>query len=172
MRKLAVILLFTGGLFAADISRRAPGFALTDFKGQIHDLADYRGRIVILEFMQSTCSHCATFVEKLNQIQQKFGDKVAILAVGNPPADSPATLAEYAAGHKITYPVLFDCGQMAYSYVRTNKIELPMVFVIDGSGMIRGQYDYGPLTHDIFDGNGLVNEIGRLVASGAAKDGR
>jgi len=168
MRTLAVILLSAAALLAADTFRRAPGFALPDYKGQIHDLADYRGKVVVLEFMQSVCPHCARFVDKLNEVQRKYGNRVQILAVGNPPADSPATLGEYAAGHRITYPILFDCGQMAYSYVRTNKIDLPLVFVIDRGGMIRAQYGYGPLTQNIFEGNGLLEEIDRLLPANRA----
>jgi peroxiredoxin len=164
MKIIAAIFACAAALVAADAPRRAPGFALPDYKAKIHDLADYRGKVVVIEFMQSTCPHCATFTAKLNQLQQKYGDKLAILAIGNPPADSPATLADYAAGHKITYPVLFDCGQMAYSYVRTNHIDLPMVFVIDGSGMIRSQYVYGPLARDIFEGDGLSKEIDRILS--------
>jgi peroxiredoxin len=168
MRTIAVLFFCAAALAAADVPRRAPGFALSDYKGQVHDLADYRGRIVVLEFTQSQCPHCANFTTKLNQLQQKYGNRVTVIAVGNPPADSPATLGEYAAGHKIAYPVLFDCGQMAYSYVRTTRIDLPTIFVIDGEGMIRSQYSYGPLTHDIFDGNGLINEIERMLGGRAA----
>src|SRR6516165_6274385 len=100
MKATAIILLCAAALFAADAPRRAPGFALPDYKGEIHDLADYRGKVVIIEFMQSTCPHCSPFADKLNDLQQKFGDKLAVLAVGNPPVDNPATLGKYAAGHK------------------------------------------------------------------------
>lgn len=166
--------LMTGSVSqAADAPRRAPGFALPDFKGGIHDLADYRGKVVILEFMQSTCPHCATFNEKLSALAAKYGDRVAILAVGNPPVDSPATLSKYAAGHRISYPVLLDCGQMTYSYVRSTRVDLPMVFLIDAGGTIRSQHAWGPLERDIFEGNGLSAEVDRLLpAGGAAKKGK
>ena len=62
----AVAVLFFGApLFAADFSRRAPGFSLPDVNTEQHDLADYRGKVVILEFMQTTCPHCAAFTEVL-----------------------------------------------------------------------------------------------------------
>jgi peroxiredoxin len=173
MKTAALILLSACALFAADVPRRAPGFALPDYKGEIHDLADYRGKVVVIEFMQSICPHCAGFADKLNEVQRKYGDKVAVLAVGNPPADNPSTLAKYAAGHQALYPVLFDCGQMAYSYVKSPTIDLPMVFLIDGGGTIRKQFGYGPLTKDLFEGNGLAAEIDRLLAAGGtSKSGK
>lgn len=165
MRMLSILLLCAAALVAADGPRRAPGFALLDLNGEIHDLADYRGKVVIIEFMQSTCPHCAGFTNILAQVQRQYGDKVAILAVGNPPADTAASLKQYAAGHKITYPVMFDCGQMAYSYVRRGNIDLPAVYIIDGSGMIRADYSYNILTRGIFEGNGLFAEIDRVLGS-------
>ena len=58
MRIIIATLLFAAALFAADASRRAPGFSLPDSKAQQHDLADYRGKVVILEFIQTACPHC------------------------------------------------------------------------------------------------------------------
>src|ERR1039458_4904857 len=62
--------------------------------------------------------HCATFAPVLNQVQQKYGAKVAILAVANTPHENANTVGQYVKSHGITYPVLFDSGQMEYSYVR------------------------------------------------------
>ncbi len=53
MRTIIAVLLCAAALSAADASRRAPGFSLPDSKTQEHDLADYRGKVVILEFMQT-----------------------------------------------------------------------------------------------------------------------
>jgi peroxiredoxin len=168
MRTFLTFLLCVSALTAGEIPRRAPGFALLDVKGQLHDLADYRGKVVVLEIMQSTCPHCAGFVEILQKAQQKYGDKIAILAVGNPPADNSTTLNQYIAGHHITYPVMFDCGQMAYSYVMKGNVDLPTAYVIDGGGIIRAEHSYSVLDRGFFEGNDLFAEIDRLLASSPA----
>ena len=51
MKKIVATLLFGVTLFAAGPLRRAPGFCLIDTNGQWQDLADYRGKIVLVEFM-------------------------------------------------------------------------------------------------------------------------
>ncbi len=164
MRVLLALLLCTAAVFGADAPRRAPGFALPDTKMQVHDLYDYRGKPVILEFMQTTCPHCAGFVNTLQKIQQKYGDKLQILAVVVPP-DNMTTVAQYVEGHKISYPVLFDMGQAVYSYVRQGHVSFPQVYIVDPKGMIYAHYDYNNvLDHDIFDGNGLFNEIDRMMS--------
>jgi len=129
---------------------------------EVHDLYDYRGKPVILEFMQTICPHCAAFVSVLQKVQEKFGDKVVILAVANPP-DTIKTVGQFIAGHNITYPILFDSGQAAYSYVKSGRFDLPQVYLIDAKGMIWAHYEYNLLNRDIFDGNGLLNEVDRML---------
>ena len=163
MRVFLALLLSSLGVFGADQPRRAPGFALPDSKMEVHDLYDFRGKPVLLEFMQTTCPHCAGVVTILQKIQQKYGDKVQILSVVVPP-DNLNTVAQFVEGHKITYPVLFDMGQAMYSYVRQGHVSFPQIYIIDAKGMIYAHFDYGnALDRDIFDGNGLVNEIDRMM---------
>ena len=162
MRTVISTLLCAMALLAAEPPRRSPGFSLPDLKAEQHDLADYRGKVVILEFMQTTCPHCAAFADVLDKVQQKFGGKVGILAVVNPP-DNQQTVAAYILGHKIAYPILFDCGQVAYSYVRAVQFDLPQVYVIDAGGTIQRHYEYSALTRDIFEGGGLIPELDRVL---------
>jgi peroxiredoxin len=158
----AVSLISASALFAADASRRAPGFSLPDINTQQHDLADYRGKVVVLEFMQTTCPHCAAFAEVLAQVQQKYGDRVAIISVVNPPDDQPK-VRPFIAEHRITYPVVFDCGQVAYSYLRSPSFDIPHVFLIDANGGIREDFGYTPATRDIFEGKGIFSHLDVLL---------
>ena len=157
-----VVLLSGAALFAANASRRAPGFSLPDVKTQEHDLADYRGRVVIVEFMQTTCPHCGAFAGVLSEVQRKYGDRVAILSIANPP-DNQATVGSFIASHKITWPVLFDCGQVAYSYLRTASFDIPHVYLIDPNGGIREDFGYSAATSDIFEGKGIFAHIDSIL---------
>ena len=90
MRTLLLTLLCGAALFSADTFRRAPGFSLVDTKLKMHDLADYRGKVVVLELMQTTCPHCMAFTPVLEQVEKRFSDRVAVLAILDPP-DTMAT---------------------------------------------------------------------------------
>jgi len=158
----AALLISAPALFAADSSRRAPGFSLPDTNQRQYDLADYRGKVVILEFMQTTCPHCNAFADVLEQVQQKYGDRVAIISVVNPPDDQPK-VRSFIAAHKIIYPMVFDCGQVAYSYLRTPSFDIPHVFLIDGDGGIREDFGYTPATRDIFEGKGIFSHLDTLL---------
>ena len=166
MRRILTLLFCAAALFAADAPRRAPGFSLVDSRGQEHDLADYRGKVVLLTLIQTTCPHCATFAQILRDAQTKYGDKVAVIAIVNPPDDA-GKVAQFITGHKLNYSVLFDSGQMAYSYVLTPNLNFPRLFIIDKAGMIRGDHVYSPLTKEIFEGQGLAPLVDAVLNAGA-----
>jgi peroxiredoxin len=165
-------------LFAASdmIGHRAPGFSLRDGANRYHDPLDYRGKILIVEFMQTTCPHCATFSKILEEAASKYAGKVSILSIVNPP-DTPDKVGQYVATNKVSVPILFDCGQIAASYVhwvpgKAGGFDLPRVFIIDGTGVIRRDLEYGLLTKDIFEGRGLFNELDKLLQGQAAPAGK
>jgi len=164
-------LLATCALSAGDLSgRRAPGFSLPDSNLKQYDIADYRGRIVVIDIMKTDCPHCRTLSAVLEKVKVKYGDKVVVLSVVNPP-DNTATVAKYIAEVKVTSPMLFDCGQMAASYLKVTpsnpRVSVPHVFVIDGRGMIRDDYAYDLPNKHIFEGQGLYPVIDKLLAAGA-----
>jgi peroxiredoxin len=153
---------------AGSPGRRAPGFSLPEPLGTQRDPQDYRGKILIVDFMQVNCEHCVAFSAVLEQAKAKYGDKIAILSIVNPPSDAKG-VTNYIAQHKIKTSILFDCGQVAYSYLRPSSaiITIPHVFVIDGDGFIRSDFAYGPNTMEIFEGRGLFTEIDKLMAVSA-----
>ena len=164
---LLCVVASCAALYAADPLRRAPGFCLIDTTGNWQDLADYRDKVVLVEIMQTNCPHCAAFSTVLNGLKMKYGNRLAILAIANPP-DTPQTMLQFVNGHKLTYPLLFDQGQVAASYVRSPSVDLPTVYLIDGKGMIRNSWVNNPLTKDIFEGAGLSREIDKLLAAAPA----
>jgi peroxiredoxin len=146
--------------------RRAPGFSLPDLHLTQHDLQDYRGKIVLLDIIQTTCPHCQALAGLLEKVKGKYGDKVAVLTIA-PPPDNQSTVARFVAEHQVTTPVLFDEGQVSISYLKVTpqnpQINVPHLFLIDGQGMIRNDFGYAFDTRNIFEGDGLYMEIDRLL---------
>lgn len=148
-------------------NRRAPGFSLPDVDLRQHDLADYRGRIVLLDIMRTQCPHCQTLSRTLERIKAHYGDQVAVLSIVNPP-DNLDSVRAYIRENKITTPILFDCGQVAASYMKATPqrptVNVPHLFVIDANGWIRHDYAYTPENRAIFEGRGLFAVLNRLLA--------
>lgn len=130
------------GVFSA---RRAPGFSLPDQRLKQHDLQDYKGKVVVFDFMRTDCPKCQALTPVLEQLKAKYGDKIQVLAVV--PAngvDNTQTVGKYVAALKATSPFLFDCGQMTASYLQITpqkpQIHLPHVVIVDKAGMIRREF--------------------------------
>src|ERR1700704_1916271 len=105
-------LLVAGSLLGSGelSNRRAPGFALPDPEYKhYYDLQDYRGKVVLIDFMQTGCPHCLLLATTLEQGKAKYGDKIAVLEVVLPP-ENQATIAKYKAANKVTATVLCDMG--------------------------------------------------------------
>ncbi len=166
MKIPALMLVAAVSLFAAgDYSnRRAPGFSLMDSQYRQHDPQDYRGKVLLIDFMLTTCPVCNSLADTLVQVQSKYGDKVAVLSIVALP-DNFQTVADFVAGHKIPWPVLFDSGQVMISYLRLTpgnmNMHFPHLFLVDGNGAIRDDFDG---TEDrALTAAGLAAEIDKLL---------
>ena len=167
-----LIWIFAAGaalLFAAgDLSnRRAPGFALPDPQyTRFYDLQDYRGKVLLIDFMSTTCPHCMLLTTTLEKVKEKYGDKVAILGVVLPP-DNADTVSKYIATHRVTVPIVCDQGQMTISYFNAkpgqSHIDVPHLFIIDKQGMIRNDFQYDEKARSVFEGPSLFPEIDKLL---------
>ena len=146
MKLFAVGLIGCLSLLAANeySNRRAPGFSLMDSKFAQHDAQDYRGKVLLVEFMQTTCQVCLHLTENLVKVEQKYGDRIGVLSITTQP-DNFQTADRYAKDHRVEWPVLFDMGQVMMSYLKMTPASLtvhfPHLFIIDKQGMIRADYD-------------------------------
>ncbi|HTQ54588.1 MAG TPA: TlpA disulfide reductase family protein [Bryobacteraceae bacterium] len=158
----AALLSATGELSG----RRAPGFSLPDLHLHQHDLQDYRGKVVVIDIIQTTCPHCQGLADVLDRMHAKYGDKIVILSIVNPP-DNQTSVARFVEDHKIATPVLFDCGQVSVSYLKATpqnpRVSVPHLFLIDAQGMIKNDFSYEFDTKSIFEGDGLEVWIDKLL---------
>jgi cytochrome c biogenesis protein CcmG, thiol:disulfide interchange protein DsbE len=102
-------------------------------------LADYRGKVVVLNFWASWCSPCASEAPLLERVQQTLGSRGTVL--GATYNDVPGDSLGFEREHHLTYPSGRDVGlKLAQDY---NTHALPETFVIDREGRVvaisRGQ---------------------------------
>jgi len=170
MRKFTFSVLFLTSLVfgSGELSnRRAPGFALPtpDYR-RWYDLQDFRGKILIIDIMSTSCPHCMLTSTTLEKVRDKYGDKVGILSVVLPP-DNQDTVAKYMQTNKITVPIVADMGQMTISYINAkpgqSHLDVPHLFVIDKQGTIRNDWQYNDSNKGVFEGPGLFQEVDKLL---------
>ena len=172
-----MLLGFSAGAFGAGSlsNRRAPGFALPDLQLNYHDLADYRGRVVVVNIMNVGCPHCTAFSKVLDAAEKKYGPRLKALSIVNPP-DNQNAVRGYLIKNQISTTILFDCGQASASYLKIDAsnptFDVPHFFVIDQEGAIREDYAYNPLQRSVFESEGLYKILDKYVSkpAGAAAE--
>ncbi len=137
---LCAVTLFGQPLASLSLSgRRAPSFSLPDSSLRQHDILDYRGKWLLLDFMKTDCPHCKELSKKLEGVMGKYRGKVEVLGVVLPP-DNQQTVTRYIMETKITSAIVFDSSQTAIPYFKatptTAGFDTPHLFAIDPNGMI------------------------------------
>ena len=174
MRIFLCMLACAAALFASGehSGRRAPGFSLPDMNLKQYDPQDFRGKVLVVEFMQTTCPHCQRFSQILDEAAKKYAGRVTVLSVVNPP-DNADNVKRYMTENKLSVPILFDCGQVASSYLQASpsnpNFQIPHVFLIDAQGMIRNDFGYNVMTRGIFEERDLFTELDRMLAASKTK---
>jgi peroxiredoxin len=150
------------------INRRAPSFSLPDSALKQHDILDYRGSWLLLDFMETNCPNCKELSKKLESIKVKYGAKVGILSIVITPPETQTTVGKYVAETKITTPIVFDSSQVAISYFKATPqnptFDTPHLFAINPSGMIVKDW-----TQPLMQGLGFLVELDQLITGPPAK---
>jgi peroxiredoxin len=146
MRLFLMVLMMLLPLAGGNLTgKRGPSFSLPDSRMFYHDILDYRGKVLVIEFMQTTCPHCLTTSQTLEKVKAKFGDKITLLHVVNPP-DTTNSVSSFVAKTKVTSPFLFDSGQVTASYLMLKPaagamaVDVPILVVLDAQGIVRDDY--------------------------------
>lgn len=175
MNKAILSVLFMAAsaacLFAGPLSgRRVPSFTLPDARANYHDILDYRGKVVLVDVMQTACPHCQELATQLEKVQAKYGDKVPILAIVVPP-DTLDTVKQFATRYNVRYPIMFDCGQVTATLMKATpskpQVTFPHLFLVDQNGMIRQDFDWDK-DQAIITGPGLIQSIDKLLSAAPA----
>jgi protein SCO1/2 len=83
----------------------APEFALTSQDGETVTLADYKGKVVAVTFIFTSCADtCPLLTDKMARVQdalgELFGRSVAFVSITvDPERDTPQVLKDYAAAY-------------------------------------------------------------------------
>jgi len=117
----------------------APGFALERLDGgEPVDLADLRGKTVVLDFWATWCPPCEFQVPELNRFFDAHrGDSdVAVFGI-SVDTEGRDVVQAWVTEKGVRYPVLLGGEDLARRY---GAVGFPTLYVIGPDGLLRGQH--------------------------------
>ncbi|KPL02524.1 MAG: hypothetical protein AMJ73_08665 [candidate division Zixibacteria bacterium SM1_73] len=113
----------------------APQFSLYDLSGNLVRLADFRGKVVLLNFWATWCSPCRREIPSLERLYQSKKDQGFEIVAVNQERASASQIASFAQEYGMSFPILLSRrGDVGSKYwVRA----IPTSFLLDKNGVIK-----------------------------------
>jgi len=110
-----------------------PAFTVTDLDGKQMSSADWKGKVVIVNFWATWCGPCRAEVPDLVALQDKYRDQV--LVVGISEDEGPVDLVrKFADQYKVNYPIAMTTPELQKLF--PGIAALPTTFVLDKEGRV------------------------------------
>lgn len=134
----AMGLLLASGAQAAGFETRAatpaPELKAQDRAGATKTLADYRGKVVVLNFWASWCPPCLREMPSMERLRLKMaGRPLAIVALDS--AETTDEVNGFLSKMKLGFPILLDPD--GSNTKRWKVFALPTTFLLDAEGHVR-----------------------------------
>ena len=139
---LALSVLMAGVAVPATVPRQAPEFTVHLPSGSPILLSQYRGKVVVIEFLYTTCSHCQNASRIMSRLQTEYGPK-GFQAVGVAFNEMAHMLVpDFVRDFNVNYPVGYSPREPIASFLQVKENEalhVPQLVFIDRKGIIRHQ---------------------------------
>ena len=152
----------------------APELVITLNGGEQMLLSKFKGKVVVLEFLLTTCPHCQVCSATMQKLYAEMGDKFQPLGAAINPknmTEARMLIPQYVASFGLKFPVGWTKNEMAYQWLGAENSPGPLYFpqlaFIDRRGVIRHHFPGG---HDFFkeEEANMRKTITALVNEGAA----
>ncbi len=122
-------------------------YEMIDSDGEMVDLRDYQGKVVLLNFWATWCGPCRIEIPALVKLRSDYDSaQLAIIGVSvdrGPSEKVRKLLSKFIKRYKINYPiVLGGDGELVEKVVRgrTRTLGIPMTFIFDRQGKIHAKH--------------------------------
>lgn len=126
---------------------KAPTFSLNGFFGKKVSLAEYRGKVVLLDFWATWCGPCQMEIPGFIRLQRRYGSQ-GFQVLGIVMRDQPQNVPGFYKQFGMNYPVAMGNESLAELY--GGIVGLPTTFLIGRDGRIYSKIP-GAMGEDFFE---------------------
>ncbi len=119
------------------VGSSAAAFSLPDLEGKPLDLANYRGKVVLLDFWATWCTPCRAEIPQFVDYQNKYAGQ-GLQVIGISMDDDATPVRAFYQQFKMNYPVAVGNANLAETY--GGILGLPVTFLIGRDGRIAAKY--------------------------------
>lgn len=127
------------------VGQTAPNFTLTSSTGTSTSLNEFRGRPVLLEFMNTRCPACNNEAPILASLYQSFSGRTYFLSVdiaiaGDLAINTPAEIESFKSQYNTVWTYVIDSqGTVSKLY---NVYATPTIYILDANGVVAHVPEY------------------------------
>jgi peroxiredoxin len=143
---IGIALASTVALLAtSNIPRPAKELTIAEPSGKQALVSQYRGDVVLVQFLFTTCQHCAATARTFTKLQEELGPRgLHVVGVAfNEEAQSGRTaVRQFIADNQVGFPIGVAARDTVLSYLGLSvmsRLAVPQVVVIDRKGVIRAR---------------------------------
>ncbi|MES3034475.1 MAG: TlpA disulfide reductase family protein [Gemmatimonadota bacterium] len=128
-------------LVGVDVGTPAPMFAGATMGGAVKakSLADYKGKVVLLNVWATWCGPCRTEMPSIEALHKALGPQgLHVVAVSIDDPGKADDIRKFLAEYKLTFEVLHDSTQAIQGAYQTTGV--PETFIIAADGTIRKKF--------------------------------
>ena len=119
------------------LPRPAPALDVRKLDGKPAGLADYKGKVAVVDFWATWCKPCVKSMPEMMKLHEKYGAKGFTVIGVSIDEDGAKSVRPFLEKRKITYPIVLD-GSKAWKAWGVRAI--PAVFLVDKEGNIVRQW--------------------------------
>jgi peroxiredoxin len=117
------------------VGDKAPNFTVVDVDDQAHNLTDYRGKVLVVEFFATWCTYCSQQLDELKDLRRDFTEvEVAFLMIDIDDRESEEKVRDYRDSRNIGWPVAPKGEKVGDDY---DVDAVPTTAIIDGDGVLK-----------------------------------
>jgi peroxiredoxin len=153
---------------APPVPRLTKELVVTETSGKELHLSDYRGKVVLIQFLYTNCVHCQATARLNSKLQNDLGPKglqVLGAAFNEETLAGPDAIRNFISTNNITFPVGAVSRDTVLGYLGISvmtRFVVPQIAILDRKGTIRAQSD--PLgTAELQDETHLREFLGDLL---------